>query len=163
MARVKLSAGIEIRQPRLTLSGALRFLDLEALSRIGRTEVAIGEIDGGCCQHTVYAAARRGMVVDVYPEPCPREDRVKLSKQDAQLITAAIQRSRAKRRAGRKLPLPVRTFFGSAAVAQQVTVQTLTCVRICIFGACITCCRRTDIANGDLMCGHVTIDTTKPS
>ncbi|HEU4590425.1 MAG TPA: hypothetical protein VFS13_05910 [Steroidobacteraceae bacterium] len=163
MAKVRLSAEVEVREPRLRLSGALRYLDLDALARTGRAEVAIGEIDGGCCQHTVFASVRRGKVVDVYPEECPRQERVKLSKPDARLIAQAIQRTRARRRGRHRLPLPVRSFFGSSAVARAVTVETLTCVRICILGACITCCRRTDIPNGDLMCGHVTIDTTKPS
>lgn len=57
--------------------------------------------------------------------------------------------------------MPVRTFFGSAAVAQQASVDVLVCVRICILGFCTTCCRVVTVPSSAIICGKVTIDTSK--
>ena len=46
--------------------------------------------------------------------------------------------------------------------AAPLTVKVLVCIQICLFGFCITCCRRTDIPDGDIFCGRLTIDTTVP-
>jgi hypothetical protein len=34
------------------------------------------------------------------------------------------------------------------------------CVQICVFGFCMTCCRRIDLDDDEGVCGRVTIDTT---
>ena len=154
---------VEVFQPQFTLSPSLRFLDVAALSNAASAEVAIGEVDGGCCQHAVYATIRKGMVIGLRARPCPESERTKLSREHANVVAQAMKRVTAKRRSGHKLPMPVATFFGSRAVAQAVSVDVLVCVRICIFGICFTCCRVTTNPdpNAPVFCGRVTIDTTK--
>ena len=160
MATLKHSIRVDIRELDLRLSPTLRYLDLGALAKAKRAEIAIGEIEGGCCSHTLFALIRKGQVVGVRAEECPKEERIKLSKDNARLIARAIKRLRPRRRAARKLPLPVATFFGSSGVAQLVVVQTLFCFRICIFGFCVNCCQRLDLPGAEVVCGRLTIDTT---
>jgi hypothetical protein len=50
---------VEVFEPQFTLSPSLRFLHVAALSKVASAEIAIGEVDGGCCQHAVYATLRK--------------------------------------------------------------------------------------------------------
>ena len=154
---------VEVFGPSFQLSPSLRFMNVDALSKAASAEVPIGEVDGGCCQHTVYATIRKGMVTGIRAEECPKEDRMALTREYAAVVAQAMKRLQAQRRGGdgRKLPMPVATFFGSTAVARAVSVDVLVCVRICILGFCSTCCRVTTTPNSPIICGRVTIDTTK--
>jgi hypothetical protein len=162
MATLKHSIKVDIRALDFRLSSTLRHLDLGALAKAKRAEIAIGEFEGGCCSHTVFALIRKGQVVRVRAEECPKEERTKLSKDNARLIARAIKRLRPRRRAARKLPLPVATFFGRSGVAQLAAVQILFCFRICIFNFCVNCCQRLDDPSLPVVCGRLTIDTTVP-
>jgi hypothetical protein len=101
------------------------------------------------------------MVTAIRARPCPDDQRTSLSREHANVVAQAMKRVAARRRGGHKLPMPVATFFGSRAVAQAVSVDVLVCVRICILGVCVTCCRVTTTPNAPIFCGRVTIDTTK--
>jgi hypothetical protein len=151
MATLKHPIRVDIRELELRLSPTLRYLDLGALAKATRAEIAIGEIEGGCCSHNVFALIRKGQVVAVRAEECPNQERIKLSKDNARFIARAIKRLRPRRRAARKLPLPVATFFGSSGVAQLSVVQTLFCFRLCIFGFCVNCCQRLDIPDAKVV------------
>lgn len=156
------SISIDVHEPAFTPSDAVRHLDIKALSKVARAEVPIGEIDGGCCSHTVYVTIRKGLVTKVYAESCKQDDKEPLSREAAKMVKEAVRRARARRRGGTKLPVPVRDFFGGGAMARAITVETLRCIRICIFGGCITCCWRDDMPDPPVFCGRVIIDTTKP-
>ena len=153
---------VEVSEPEFELSPSLRFMDLDALSGAASAEVPIGEVDGGCCQHTVYASIRKGMVVGIRADECPKEERMTLTRDYAAVAAQAMKRLQARRRrSGHAFPMPVATFFGNAAVARAVSVDVLVCVRICILGFCSTCCRVVSTPTSPIICGRVTIDTTK--
>jgi hypothetical protein len=162
IAKFRQSVDVELFRPRIKLLASFRYLDVEALSRTARADVPIGEVDGGCCGHTVYARVRRGSVIGIRTEPCDDEKGAPLSRDYRKLVTQAFKRASIARRSTRRLPLPVRTFFGSAAVALQTSIDVMVCVRICILGFCTTCCRVISVPNSAIICGKVTIDTTKP-
>ena len=80
---------IEVFEPKFTLLDSLKFLDVEALKRVALAEIAIGAVDGGCCLHTVYARFAREWSWEFAPEECPKEERTKLSREDAKVIADA--------------------------------------------------------------------------
>src|SRR5687768_1106452 len=157
------SLTVEVFEPEFKLSPSLRFINVDALSKSARAEIPIGEVDGGCCQHTVYATIRKGMVVGIRAEECPKEERMTLTREYAAVVAQAMKRLQAKRRrGGHKFPMPVATFFRNRSIALAASIDVLVCVRICILGFCSTCCRVVTTPNSPIICGRVTIDTTKP-
>src|SRR5688500_19120651 len=76
------SLTVEVFEPEFKLSPSLRFINVDALSKSARAEIPIGEVDGGCCQHTVYATIRKGMVVGIRAEERPKEARMTLTRED---------------------------------------------------------------------------------
>jgi hypothetical protein len=160
--RFRQPVDVELFRPRLKLLPSFRYLDVDALSRAARADVPIAELEGGCCGHTVLAEVRRGKVVGIRIEPCDDEQGAPLSREYRKLVAQAFKRVTKPRRSARKLPMPVRTFFGSTAVAMQTSIDVMVCVRICILGFCTTCCRVVTVPNSAIICGKVTIDTTRP-
>lgn len=148
------SVKIEIREAILTPLGSIKHLDVAKLKKAARAEVELGYIEGGCCSQLVRAVIRKGMVTDIAIEQCP--DVAKATPDLARLLNTARRKAKAALR-GRtdSYPMPVETFFTNAALS----IKTLVCYQICLFGWCISCCTRTDIAN-DWHCGRITIDTT---
>jgi hypothetical protein len=153
---------VQVHEPAFTLARSLRFLDIAVLAKAARAEVEIGEIDGGCCHHKVRVTIRKGMVVKLHADPCKKEGQARLPPDLAKVVKESVRRVRAKRGRARSLPVPVSTFFASSAAARLITVETLRCIRLCIFGICVTCCWREDLPDAEPVCGRVTIDTTKP-
>ena len=154
------SLNVEVHEPALKISDSFRYLDVAALAKAARAEVAIGEVDGGCCRQKVYATIRKGRVVGLRTDKCAKGERAALSREDMRLVAKAIQRVKAKRGGRGGISVPVETFFSNAATARQISIQVLVCVRFCFFGFCITCCRLTNDPAAPILCGHVTIDTT---
>lgn len=148
------SVKIEIREAQLTPLESLKHLDVAKLKKAARAEVELGHIEGGCCSQLVRAVIRKGMVTDIAIDQCP--DAAKVTPDLARLLNKARRKAKAAL-GGRtdSLPMPVETFFANVALS----IKTLVCHQICLFGWCITCCTRTDIDN-DWYCGRITIDTT---
>ncbi len=162
IAKFRHSVDVQVLRPRIKLHSSFRFLDVGALARVARAEVAIGEVDGGCCGHTVYAQVRRGNVVGIRTEACAEGKRPPLPREHRYLVEQAFRRAASSRRIRGRFPLPVRDFFGSTAVARQTSIDVMVCVRICVLGFCTTCCRVISVPNSAIICGKVTIDTTTP-
>jgi hypothetical protein len=161
IARLRLPVNVELSRPKLKLLPSFRYLDVDALSGTARAEVPIAGLDGGCCGHTVYAQVRRGNVVGIRTEPCDDDQGAPLTRDYQKLVAQAFKRVATARRAVRRLPMPVRVFFGSTAVALQTSIDVMVCVRICVLGFCTTCCRVISVPNSAIICGKVTIDTSK--
>jgi len=152
---------VTAERPEFELLDAVSHLDVAALARKARAEIEIGYVHSGCCRQLVRAVVRKGMVTALKVQPCAG-DESKRAPADLAAVLKAAQRRIAPRGGGggrpHHLPMPVASFLARAPV---ITVDTITCVRICIFGVCVTCCEH--LGNPDWICGRITIDTRVPS
>jgi hypothetical protein len=165
MARSSVSfsfpAKVTARRAEVELAPSLAHLDVDSLARAARAEFDVGYVQTGdcaCCRRRVTAVVRRGMVTDLRVEGCSDGEGVKPTPDLVRAMRLAQQRVAKRGPRDPKLPVPVATFVAQAA---PLTIKTLVCIQICVFGHCFTCCTRTDIPNGPTFCGRVTIDTTK--
>jgi hypothetical protein len=135
---------ITVRRPEFELLASAKQLDIGKLTRV---EIELGYVRTDCCRQFVRAVIRRGMVTRLVVEP----------PELARLLKAASRRisGRPGKRAP-KFPMPVATFMSSARL---ISVDTITCVQICIFGFCTQCCELLG-SPGDWIYGRVIVDTT---
>ncbi len=149
---------IEIHEPEFERLGSLRHLDVKALERSAGAEIEVGYINTCCDRQLVRAIVRKGMVTGLRIDELPKKRRAQVSPEFSKLIKEARKAVLAKRRTENAFPIPVATFLRGVSALE---IQTLVCIRICIFGNfCITCCWRTDTPGAEAICGHITIDTT---
>lgn len=134
---------------------AVTYLDISKLRKSARTQVELGYIEGSCCSQLVRAVVRKGMVTDIAIEHCPDAARKKPAPDLVKLLNVARRKAKAARGPTVSFPMPVETFFANVALS----IKSLVCYQICLFGYCLTCCTRTDIS-ADWYCGRLTIDTT---
>jgi hypothetical protein len=147
---------ITVRRPEFELLASVKQLDIGKLARAAHAEIELGYVRTDCCRQFVRAVIRRGMVTRLVVEPCSDGKSVKVSPELARLLKAASRRVAG--RPGKrppKFPMPVATFMSSA---RFISVDTITCVQICIFGFCIQCCELLG-SPGEWACGRVIVDT----
>ncbi len=145
---------VMVRESKFALLDSVRHLDLQSLETAARAEVELAEVKTECCHHLVRAVIRKGMVTGLQVEPISKEAQTPMTPELRKLVDTARRKLRARNPKGPKFPLPVGRFF--AADMADISVTTITCIQICVFGWCIACCFNGDIA----FCGKVTIDTT---
>jgi hypothetical protein len=149
---------IEIRDPEFEQLDSLRHLDVKALERSAGAELEIGYVNTCCDRQLVRAIVRKGMVTGIRVDEPPKKRRSPISADFAKMMKEARKTALAKRRPGSSFPIPVTQFLRNISALE---IQTLVCIRICIFGNfCLTCCWRTDLPGSEAICGHITIDTT---
>jgi hypothetical protein len=161
LATIKYPLAVQIREPEFEMLDTVRHLDVKALASAAKAEIGLGYINTCCQRQLVRAVIRKGMVTGLSIDEPPRKDRTPVSSDLAKLLKEARRTMLKRHRAGPKFPIPVTQFFGKGVAYDMISVQTLQCIRICIFGTyCITCCWRTDLPGSEAICGHITIDTT---
>ncbi|MBC7926370.1 MAG: hypothetical protein H7039_12000 [Bryobacteraceae bacterium] len=141
-------ARIEASRAEFEPLASLTHLDIPKLSRASRATIEIGSFKTDCCTQFVRAIVRRGMVTELVVEPCS-DDKVK--PPNAELVRLIdIARKRLARPGAKPLrdPIPVAEFMKNA---MAITVDTITCVRICFLGICFVCC--TTINTDQYYCG----------
>jgi hypothetical protein len=160
LATIKYPVAVQVREPEFEMLDTLRHLDVKALASAAKAEIGLGYINTCCQRQLVRAVIRKGMVTGLQVEETKRKDRTPVSSDLAKLLKEARRAALKRRRAGPKFPIPVTQFFGKGVAYDMISVQTLECIRICIWSFCITCCWRTDQPGSEPMCGHISIDTT---
>ena len=143
---------IEVRRPKFEPFASLRQLDLEKLASAELAKIELGYVKTECCQQLVKAIVRKGIVTEVQVQPCDEAGRIKPSSELRKVIAAALKRAARGNPRPPKFPM---TF--PAMLESLLSITTITCVQICIFGWCIACCQT---PAGDVICGRLTIDTT---
>ena len=149
---------VRVERARFELFEGVQHLDMAALERARRAEIEIGYIKTDCCRQLVRAVIRKGEVTKLKLEPCEEDEKRPVSPELAKLLKTAARRTEPSGERPPKFPIPVARFFANAGL---ISVDVLVCVKICFLGHCITCCKLE--GRDDYICGHVTIDTTKPS
>jgi hypothetical protein len=117
-------------------------LDLSRLSK-GTHKIEIGLAKGGCCQRSVYAVIKNGMVTDVEFQEC-KGCEMPVSKELLALIEAARREIRMPA-PSKWRPIPVAEFLKSPAQMRDLVISWGNwCIQICISwgGAmhCYYCC-----------------------
>jgi hypothetical protein len=160
LATIKYPLAVQIREPEFEMLDTVRHLDVKALASAAKAEIGLGYINTCCQRQLVRAVIRKGMVTGLRVDEPPRKDRTAVAPDLAKLLKEARRAALKRHRAGPKFPIPVTQFFGKGVAYDMISVQTLECIRICIWSFCITCCWRTDEPGSEPMCGHISIDTT---
>jgi len=145
--RFNQSVPIEVTPAPFVMLESVRHLDLKALAGSKRSEVEIGYFDTGCHQ-LVRAVIEDGIVTAVNVDPCPEEGLEEATPELESLLKSAFRRARKSQKPFK--PQPVEPFM--ARLRQQITIDTITCVQICIFGFCFVCC--TTINPDKVFCGR---------
>lgn len=159
LATLKPPVTVRVLMPEFELLDAIRHLDVKALANVAKAEIGLGYV--GCCcgcgHQLLRAVIRKGIVTGLRVDEPPKKDRTPVSPEFVQIFRKA--HSAALKRVGPlpNFPMPVVEFFNRGAVYD---IQVLTCIRMCIWDVCVTCCWRTDEPGQEPICGHVTIDTT---
>lgn len=133
-------------RPRFVLSTAFVDIDAARISARANVEVEVGKFEGEGCGRTVTAVVQKGKVKQLKVSPCA--DTIPMAN-DPKL--KALMRL-ALRRLGEPTPTKFKQI-AFAAFQQQagpITVKTITCVQICIFGHCFVCCT---LPQGGFFCG----------
>ena len=131
---------VEVRPVDFQLFAAVKHLDVAKLSKSARAKIELGFFETDCCRRVVRALVQQGMVVGLELEPCKDKAGKPPTADEQALIQAAIKRVRA-RRSRPFRPVELTRFLGNAV---GLTIETITCTRICIFGICFVCCTTVD-------------------
>ena len=141
------SVPVKVEPAPFAMMESVRHLDLRALAREKHVEVEIGYFDTGCHQ-LVRAVIEEGAVTELKIEPCSDEEMEPASPEMQALLTTAFRRARGRARPWR--PVALRRFMTN--LQQNVQIDSITCIRICIYGWCFVCCT-TIVPNVPFWCG----------
>jgi hypothetical protein len=125
---------------------SLKYLDGEALSRAAKAKIEVGSFQTDCCARHVRAVIEGGKVIGLEVDPCP--DSKPAPPDLVPVLRAALKKLRPKA-PGKWKPIPVAAFL---AQPQEISVGTITCIQICVWGHCIVCCT-TQIPDIPFWCG----------
>lgn len=131
------TAQIEVQRAEFFLLASVPYLDLGKLAQSARAEVELGYFETDSCHHFVRARVREGKVTDLVAEPCSDDKPEPASAELVRLLDAARRHVTSPDHKPFQPPIPVAEFMPQAA---RITIQTITCVKICIFGFCFVCC-----------------------
>ena len=145
---IKHTAQIEVRRAEFEPLASVRHLDAAKLARTARAEIELGHFHTSCCGKLVRAVIRKGMVTSLTVEPCSEEKAGPPDPELARVVETACRRVAPPGDAV-KFPMPVADFLDDVAA---LTIKTITCVQICIWGFCFVCCT-THIPGTPVWCG----------
>ncbi len=126
---------VEVHLPEFEPFSSVGALDLAQLSR-GEHRVEIGTLRDACCGGILAARIRNGQVVGIETEVGDDvgEDP---SGGFGALFAEAMERLG---QSGGREAVPVAEFFSSLNVGMPPPIGVSGCIRICIWGYCVTCC-----------------------
>ena len=143
---------VDVELAQFKVLASVRHLDVAKLAREGSTSIEVGFFETDCCHRMVRAVVRKGMVTELLLEPCDDKKMQAPSPELVRLFELARRRLPRARRSFRG-PMPLAEFLDDVAA---LTVETITCIRICILGFCFVCCT-TKIPNLPVVCGEKVI------
>jgi hypothetical protein len=145
---------IEASRLRFKLSTAFANIDSKKISSKANVEVEVGTFEGDGCGRVVTAVVKKGQVVRLNVSPCSAVTPVTVDPTLKGLVIAARKKLGEKGASAKFRPM---NFAAFQEGADDITVKTITCVQICIWGHCIVCCTT---PYGDILCGAgITIHT----
>jgi hypothetical protein len=114
----------------------------------------VGTFDGDGCGRAVSAVVKKGKVMRLKVSPCAEVIPIPVDASLKGLLAATRKKLGEKGKAPKFRPMNFAAFQQSA---DDITVTTITCVQICIWGHCFVCCTT---PFGDIVCGGgITIHT----
>ena len=111
------------------------FLDLANLKKSYKSRIEIGTVETECCRQIVYGQVEEGMLTAVEFERSGTHQ-TEANPELLGLINAASKAMGQRQTATRNLPISLSELVANPALV----IETWSCVRICIFGYCFTCC-----------------------
>lgn len=122
---------------KLMLMESIRHLDYAGLDAIPHADIELGYFEADS-PRIVRAVVERGIVTTITVDPC-KDDGAEASEPDLVRLVVAARRRLEGRRSGRKWkPMPLRVFVSN--LQRSLTIDSITCMRICFFGVCFVCC-----------------------
>jgi hypothetical protein len=160
VATFKHPVTVEVYRPEFEVFASVKHLDAAKLARAASAEVEVGSIKNSCCPQMVRAVIKKGLVTGLAIDSCPESKLERPSAEIVRLLNLAQRRASKPGSRPPRFPIPVATFMRQAATISTDTI-TLTCVSICIHGACILCCKNEK--TGDWACSTKGIVVKPPS
>jgi hypothetical protein len=153
-AEFKHMVPIKVSRPRFKLSTAFANVDVERISSKANVEIEVGTFEGDGCGRAVTAVVKKGNVVRLKVLPCAEVTPIPVDAALKGLLAAARKKLGEK---GKPPKFRSMNFAAFQRNADDITVTTITCVQICIWGHCFVCCTT---PFGDILCGGgITIHT----
>jgi hypothetical protein len=153
-AEFKYAVPIKVSRPRFKLSTAFANVDVEKISSKANVEIEVGTFEGDGCGRAVSAVVKKGKVVRLNVSHCAEVTPIPVDRSLKALVVAARKKLGEKGAPTKFRSMSFATFQQSAG---DITVTTITCVQICIWGHCFVCCTT---PYGDILCGGgITIHT----
>jgi hypothetical protein len=139
--KIKHEVELDVQPLEFQRFDTVHYLDPRHFASIEHARIEIGQFKGECCHRIVYAVIKKGVVTALEMDPCAGGAR--LSKELAELVKS-ITRKMRRDATGAKLPIPLDRFIETP---DQIVIETWTCIRICVWGVCVTCCQEGDWVN----------------
>ena len=145
-AEFKHTVPIKVSRPQFKLSTAFANVDVKRISSKANVEIEVGTFEGDGCGRAVSAVVKKGKVVRLKVSPCAEVIPIPMDASLKGLVAAA------RKKLGHGKPAKFRSmdFAAFQQNAGDITVETITCVQICIWGHCFVCCTT---PFGDILCG----------
>jgi len=143
----KYAVPIKATRARFKLSSAFANIDADKVSSKASVEIEVGTFEGDGCGREVSAVVKKGEVVRLKVSPCAEVTPVTVDPSLKSLVIAARKKLAGKGASSKFRPMKFGAFQRNA---HELTIKTITCIQICIWGHCIVCCTT---PFGDLICG----------
>jgi hypothetical protein len=146
-AEIKYAVPIKVSRPRFKLSTAFANVDIEKICSKASVEIDVGSYEGDGCGRTVSAVVKKGKVMRLKVSPCAETVPIPVDASLKGLVAIARKKLGEK---GKPSKFRSMNFAAFQQNATDITVTTITCVQICIWGHCFVCCTT---PFGDILCG----------
>jgi hypothetical protein len=148
-AEFQFNLPVKVSRARFRLHSAFRHIDPRRLANKAQVEIEVGTFEGdGGCGRTVAAIVRNGTVIRLKVTPCAETRAVKTDSSLRSLMAAARRQLGGTTRPPKFKPMSFARFQDTGG---DITIKTITCIQICIFGHCIVCCTTPD--GSQIFCG----------
>ena len=144
----KFSVPVKVCKTRFKLSSSFKNIDPRRLANKKQVEIEVGTFESDGCGNTVTAVVRKGTVVRLTVAPCAETRAV---RGDSSLKSLFLEARRRLGGTGRPPKFKPMSFAQLQDTDGGITIKTITCFQICIFGHCFVCCTTPD--GSQLMCG----------
>jgi hypothetical protein len=146
-AELKHTVPVSVSRPRFKVSSSIAEIDPVKLSRKANVEIEVGTFAGNGCGSTVSAVVRKGKVVQLKVSPCAEDSPLRVDPALKSLVIAARKKLGLR---GTPPKFRAMSFAAFQSNVADITVTTITCTQICIWGHCIVCCT---LPQGGFYCG----------
>jgi hypothetical protein len=132
---------VEAQPTEFFVLASVPYQDVGKLAKAAHAEIELGYFktsSSNDCRRFVRAKIREGMVTDLLVEPCCSDEETEPASEElVRLLDSARRRFTPSDSREARFPIPLAEFISDAAA---LTIRTITCVEICIFGSCFVCC-----------------------